>query len=624
MLNKGFFMKNKTRQINLSHRWNKYKTKATCNLSLYSPTVLENELNKAIVDHNGKILYYGKPILYDSEKKLFAYDPTHYSNFTLVLNRDGTLWYEANRFLVDLVKYDDAYLETQRISRQTIDDLGTCLQKYKWFCDEQDDEKIYELLDTELSKVGLPTKVKIDELVHKLEDKEKFSEEETKQLLSLPTWLNEMKTKEKKIREKQSKEPPFWKVAKRPTSRPNYLYREYLKKRIRDNDLAPSTAEKYLRPITMFYNFIIEEYGSSYLVLGNMVTMPGKVTSYIKKTEKGFVVVQGNEANKVPKCNNSDKESLGYIRDSGYTKPLSEVHQKKLFELIHQVNQPEMSVSHLFAAIVATRVRTVFTLRLCHFMKSLPVDSTIISLDTWRKENDIYEDNKVYRIKVGPTELVDTKGLDAEYSLKVPGYIMKYMQQFSMSGRTRHRRANIKFPQPNPLHEYIFITKNFNPYYCAKGDLNKKQYSRLPDGNAMRQFNASEITPNIDFEYKFHFLRATALWNMLKGLIQQGYSEDKALEEVKNFAGHKRKETTKGYLDWKPNEELRYKAFDDHAKKLYGWAGVEINDNNEIEEVEEEVSQNTIITVRSSKEDLLSENKRLKAEIEHLKSSKNG
>lgn len=615
---KRLFMKHETHLISLSNKWDKYKTKATCNLSLYSPTMNGDELNEAIVDNDGEILYYGKPVLDDLEKRLFSYNPTEYSNFTLVLNNDGTLWYEANRFLVDLVKYDDAYLETQRISRQTIADLASGLQKYKCFCDEHDEEKVYELLDEELKRIGLPTKTVIDELTYKSKNKEELSEKETNQLLLHPIWLDKMEVKEKNLREKQSKEP-FWKVAKRPTSRPNHLYREYLKKRIHDNDLASSTAEKYLRPITKFYNFIIEKYGPDYLILGHRVTMPGKVTSYIKETEKGFILLEGNEANKVPKANNGDKESLGYIRDGGYTKPLSKVQQEELFNLLHQIAQPEMTASHLFSIMSAARVRTVFTLRLCHFMKSLPTDNSPSSLNLWKTENDIYEDDKVYRIKVGPTELVDTKGLDAEYSLKVPGHMMKFMQQFCMSERTRRRRANIKFPQANSLHEYVFITKNFNPYHCSKADPNKKMYKNLPDGNAMRQFNASKITPNIDFEYKFHFLRATALLNMLQGLINEGIPEEKALEETQDFAGHKDKETTKRYLDWKPNEELRYKAFDKHAKKLYGWVDVEIKEEDEVKEM---LLQNMRIN-ESVKEDLLAEIKSLKAENERLKSNKN-
>ncbi len=157
---------------------------------------------------------------------------------------------------------------------------------------------------------------------------------------------------------------------------------------------------------------------------------------------------------------------------------------------------------------------------------------------------------------------------------------MQVLQRYCISERAIHRRKNICFPQENPLDEYVFITKNYDPYYCSKSDPNKAKYNTLPAGGALRSYKKDHIDPYINFEYKFHFLRATALWNLLQKLLEDGeISENKILKEVAKFAGHKDTQTTKGYVDYKPDEEARYKAIDQHGAKLYQWADEYLPDN---------------------------------------------
>ncbi len=523
---KGHKHETKENKINVGTLKKKY---AVCNLHIYTPTMNDDDSHTPIADENGEVMYYGKSFYDEYTKEAIEFDPDHYAHFQLVVNRDGSLWYEANRYLLQILHDDNAYLESQRIPKATIKEHATALQRYKWFCDDRDDDLVEKAI----------------------------------------------------ITEEQRKAMPFWRVAKRATSRPNFIYKRYLMENggLKKKKLSPRTIKKLISPTTEFYNFINEEYGHDFLVLGKMVTMPGKIISYPVETHRGNIVVKGNEANSVPMAEN---ENDGYIRDGGNTKPLKPFQQEQIIKLILDKGQPEIITSHLFAIETAARMNTVFTLRLRHFMTSLPLDNTPQSLAVWKKENDIYDINEVYTIKIGGEQLVDSKGLDSSYKLQVPGEMMQVLQRYCMSERAIHRRENIRFPQQNPLDEYVFITKNYDPYYCSKSDPNKAKYNTLPAGGALRSYKKDHIDPYISFEYKFHFLRATALWNLLQKLLKDGkIPKDKIIEDVAEFAGHKDTKTTKGYVKYEHNEEARYKAIDQHGAKLYQWANEYLSCNEE-------------------------------------------
>jgi hypothetical protein len=493
------------------------KKKVTTNLHLYVPTMDGSKEKNLIVDHHGEGLYYSKPFFDEDLKSFVQYDPEYYSNFTFVLNRDGTLWYEANLFLLDLIEKDSAYYESQRVSRSTISEHANSLQKYKLFCDERDDE-------------------------------------------------NDLTDDEREVK-------PYWRVAKRPFSRPNIKYRNQLQDQVSSGEINKRYASKLLYPITAFYNFINEKYGKDYLILGKGVVMPGNITKVIIETgdEKG-ILVDSNEANNIRGSNN---DRLGYIKDGGNQKPLTPEQQIKVFEVINEKGQPEIIISHLFSVYTGARMDTTFTLRLRTFMNCLPDDYTLNGLREWRNKNDPFEVNKEYKILVGARTLIDAKGLDKEYKLYVRGWIMEMVRTYAVSKRAAERRKNIKFPQKDPLDEYVFITNEYNPYYVAKSDPNKGYYNNLPNGGAIRTYHTNNIRKKIDFEFKFHFLRATYLMNlvqMLRNLPDElKMSESTILKEAQLRAGHTSPKTTQGYLEHKEQEEKRLESIDMHGDKLLEW-----------------------------------------------------
>lgn len=503
--------------------------KISTNLSLYIPTLDNSKNNTPIVDHKGKTIFYAKPFFDNYWIKHINYDPSYYSHFTFVMNRNGSLWYEANLYLINLIQYDTAYNEDQRITQSTISDHATSLQKYKLFCDEQDDELDY------------------------IQGRNKLERENN----------------------------PFWKIAKRPFSRPNFKYRDYLQERVDKNEICPNYAKKLLYPITSFYHFINEYFGKDYLNLGKGILMPGKESKALIIVNKDkSLIVNTNQSNKIRGSNN---KYLGYINDGGNTKPLTETQQLQILDIVYNQGQAEIIISFLFSLATASRMDTTFTLRLCHFIDNLPKDYSSYELAKWRDIQTKFIPNKIYSILIGEGTLIDAKGLEKRYYLQIPGWIMEIIRTYIVSERAVNRRMRIKYPQNNPLEEYVFVTQNFNPYYIAKSDLNKNKYKNMNSGGAIRVFITERITKQIQFKFKFHYLRATCLMNIYtKMQLDNKLTSIQQMDFLKNFAGHKSENTTKQYLDYLQNENNRYDAYDYRGDKLLNWlSNSNLADTNE-------------------------------------------
>jgi hypothetical protein len=484
---------------------------ATTSLHIFTPTTDNNPKNLPIIDHNGEILYYARPS--DDDLKFEdKYDLTKYSNFTFVLNRDGTLWREANLYLLNMIDEDVGYNEETRISHKTIAAHAKALQDYKFFSDLKDHEN-------------------------------RFNEEERK-------------TK------------AFWMIAKRPTSRPNFKYKEHLEKRMLNKELQPSTVKKMIRPITSFYEFVQKELGMTF-----ETTMPGKKFGTFIDTGNGnSILVNGNEANQVRGATNFDD---GYIRDLGKLRPLDEQEQAQLFKVLHDDGQPEMMLSHTFAYLTAARMDTVFTLRLNTFIDTFPEDYSKTGIKQWYTKQKQVEPYKEYIIMIGTGTLIDAKGTVKNYTLKVPGYLIRMIRIYIVSERAKKRREMMHHKQNNPLHEYLFVTDKGRPYYVAKSDPHKDKYKNLPDGGAVRVFKTNVISKRISFEYSFHFLRATCLMNLIRThqpLVDKGiWTSDELEKFVQRRAGHKNINTTRNYLKYKDLKKHRAEAIEVRAKKLISW-----------------------------------------------------
>ena len=504
--------------------------KISSNIRLFIPTSEYSINYLPVLNQKDKPLYYKKPFFDTYWIEHVNYDPSYYSHFTFVMNRDHTLWIEANLYLIHLIQDDTAYNEDQRVPSKTIQEHSQALQKYKLFCDERDDELdlIYE--------------------------------------------------RNPSIRE----EMPFWKVAKRPFSRPNIKYRDYLQERVNKQEIKPRYAKKLLYPITSFYKFVNDYFGNNFLHLGKGISMPGKVdAAFIPINNNKGLIVETNEGNKIRGTYNKD---VGYINDGGNTKPLTQEHQIQLFELLNSQGQPEIMISFLFSIFTAARMDTTFTLRLQHFINELPKNFSTESLNIWHKYNKQFVPNELYYIPIGEGSLIDAKGLEKRYNLQVPGWLMNIVQSYIISKRATQRRLNIKYPQENELDEYVFITQNFNPYYIAKSDPNKELYKNMSNGGSIRVYITNNISKKVKFKFKFHYLRATCLMNLNIRMEQESkLSLNERMKILKDFAGHTDEKTTQQYLEYSQNESDRYSAYDSRGDKLFQWLSQSafINQNSE-------------------------------------------
>jgi integrase len=496
--------------------------KISTTLHIYSPTTEEVENNTPISDHNGEImkdencetLYFAMSPEEDYAQYIIGdedYDPMVYSNFTFVMNSDGSLWEEANLYLLHKIR-NDPYLLIQdsRISSETIKKHAKTLQAYKEFCDLKDNEK----------------------------------------------------NDGKGLTEEEKKTEAFWMVAKKPTMRPNMIYKRYLEQRIGNGkeELAVSTVKNELYPITAFYKFVQEELDMQFDTL-----MPGRdFQALVAYGDGGGRRVQANEANQVRNAQNNDD---GYIKDGGNVIPLLPEEQEAVLAALRELGNIEMLLAHVFSLATGARKDTTFTLRLRHFINTLPTDYSDQGWIEWLAAQKKIDADREYDLTVGTGTLIDSKGTIARYNLKVPGWLILKFRIYIMSKRAVERRQKIKFPQKDPLDEYVFITSRNQPYYVAKSDPNSKNYRNKPVGNQVNGFHCDFLKLKLrekghTFEFKFHFLRASYCTNIIKGLPES---------DVQKRMGHRSIETTRLYVKYQKNKQSREEALNNHYSKLKGW-----------------------------------------------------
>ena len=496
-------------------------------LHIFTPTKKNSEENIPIADHDGTILYYARP----SKENYFThleFDPNVYPHFTFVLNKDGTLWKEANFYLLSMIENDAGAISPEsRISPETIKAHAKALQAYKHFCDMKDEEK-----------------------------------------------KEDRRTQHKGKEPETTTQKAFWEVAKNPILRPNIIFKRHLENRMKKDELEASTIKKTLGPISAFYVFVQNELGMTF-----DTPMPGRKSQAVINYGNGNGrLVDYFDANQVASAPNDDD---GYIRDGGKLKPLTESEQDALKEALHNLANPEILLAFLFSIATGARMITALTVRLTHFISSFPEDYSADGLKQWASEQEPIDPHKEYDRAVGDGTLIDTKGTAVRYNLKIPGWLILAYRTYIISERARSRRQKIKNPQENPLEEYVFITqKAKQPFYVAKSDPNKGKYKSLPKGGALETFIAESLRPKLKemgyfFEFKFHDMRATFGMNYVLDhehlLANELWTRAKLIDYLKKRMGHKNASTTELYLNYQRLKESKAEALDKRYEKLKGW-----------------------------------------------------
>lgn len=451
------------------------------NLETFTPTAKKTHSIGAIKDLDGNEIYY--KLAKDDEEL----DPVLY-NFRFILNDDGSLWEDGNRYLLwKAVEHG--------LNPKTLRAHSSALEEFKSFCNKN-------MID--------------------------------------------------------------YRVAKRITNRPNWIYPAYLKKRVDNRELASTTAKERIRPVTSFYGWLIDVEGVEFSV--NLFKVSKAYIHGSNRYGLGFMKeVDVVDVNQIPNAQN-ENENDGFIHDEGKLRPLLNEQQEALEEALVKSSNTEMKLAFAFSLTTGARLQSIFTLRLKHFVTSgsLPKNYSDSEIDKWLKEQEHVDPRKKYELLIGPGTGIDSKS-DKSYRLMVPGWLIQGIRIYIISERARRRR-NGMLSQNHDLDQYIFITQRKLPFYMAKDDINISVYGKNPpEGGAVNTFISNTLKPQLrdmghNFSFKFHDMRATFAMNFIESywpLVEKGVKSEKwLLDQLRKLMGHSDIETTKKYLHFRDIEDV--------------------------------------------------------------------
>jgi len=431
----------------------------------------------------------------------FFEEQINFNNFRFLINTDGTLWEDGNRYLLWKIK------ENENIHAETITAHSFALQKYKEFCERED-------LD--------------------------------------------------------------YRIARRMSKRPNWAYHTFLQKCVNSRELSSSTAKERMRPVTAFYRWLMDIENISFSV--NLFKINQLMIHTNNKEGIGFSkLVEAVDINKFKQShNNYDK----CITDEGdKLQPLTLDQQNILYKVLKKLDNHEMNLIFTIALETGARKQTILTMRLKHFISTLPKDYSDITIDNWLKEQEQRNSNEDYTLSIGPGTGIDTKG-NRRFALEVPGWLWIAIRIYIVSDQA-HRRRNKTLSQNNDLDQYIFISSQSRPYYMASDDINKIVYDgqALPKGGAINSFMSATLKPEIRskgycFSFKFHDTRATFAMNFIElywPLVEKKViTESELLNELRKRLGHIDRSTTKKYLDYRDMYEVLAELQDLRESRFMG------------------------------------------------------
>lgn len=331
-----------------------------------------------------------------------------------------------------------------------------------------------------------------------------------------------------------------------PRAKPTYRYCKFLHEQVEQNRLNISTAKRRMISVQNFYRWLIADgYNFEY---DPWLEMESKILHKDKQGLNHSKSVKSTDLTKSFKHRKNTDEYAETINDGGKLRPLTKEEQVALFTALKEIGNTEMLLGFLLSITTGCRLQTTFTLRACHFKK-------------------VITDNKPQVIKIGRGTLIDSK-YDKNMTLEIPAWVYKRIQIYLSSNRYKERdkRANLI----ENAEQYVFLTKDGNPYYMSKNDKRSNSVIEPPRGNAITQFIRQQLKPqliknNQNFEFRFHDLRATFGMNLVeslfdgKELIQLDSNQPKyfeVLNYVRQRMGHSRLSTTEEYLNYRKKYKL--------------------------------------------------------------------
>lgn len=343
-------------------------------------------------------------------------------------------------------------------------------------------------------------------------------------------------------------------IANRKATRPNWLYREYLQKRLTNNEISPNTLKRKIASVIGFYVWLIEHENIKFkLPLWNEKVLQVPYINDIGLQKTKEIVTRDISYIPIPKNANLYNNT---IVDGRTLSPLSQKEQVDIFNALKKSNNTEMKFIFSIALFTGARIQTVCTLRLIHFNKK-PTP----------KEDEV-------RILIGNGTFCDTK-YSKLYTLFFPKWLYEQIQIYIHSEiSTKRRNKALHIFDDEKLH-YVFLTNRGRPYYASRNDSYRNLYMKPPSGESIRKFISERlkqilVTEGKNIDFSFHDLRATYGINFvdfnMKYVDSGDISFSQLLSALQERMGHSNIETTKHYLIFRNKNAIAIQAHNDFEK----------------------------------------------------------
>lgn len=251
------------------------------------------------------------------------------------------------------------------------------------------------------------------------------------------------------------------------------------------------------------------------------------------------------------KSSRSPNSQPGVLRDGGKLRPLSILEQKIIFDGIeNNYASIELELMIRIALETGARQQTVCTLSIACIKNAF---------------NKLETGGSVVVIKAGLGRNADTKG-GRENRLIFSRELIIQLMTYIDCQRAENRRSHDNSFYGDTDDNYVFLTRDGNPYYTAQREILDRQ-----DPNAAWSISTPMMIPKsgqslrnelIRFilriqkrekgfsNFSFHDLRASKGMNLVRSMRAKGYPDSKIFDHVRQCLNHTNFETTKGYLNF--------------------------------------------------------------------------
>lgn len=345
-------------------------------------------------------------------------------------------------------------------------------------------------------------------------------------------------------------------------NRPTYLYKTYLQDLVNAGTIRRSTASRRMSVIIGLYRFLMNHKRMRFEALNQ----PWVETSlgFRYRDSRGFSqvrqVISTDVSIRVYKHDDAWDDT---IADGGKLRPLTTREQQCLIDALKDLDNPEYSLMHYVALLTGARVQTVLTLRVAGFVEP-PA-----RVKQWP-----------CKLRCGPGTGIDTKRDITGVYLSVPRALYERLHSYAMSERSRRRRARSAMGEDSS--NYLFLTRQGQPYYESKEDRNAARNSAetlrrsSAIGQNLREFISEQVMPQVrktlpNFRYSFHDLRATFGMNWVDHVMGEDGMKEKYLwarEQLRKLMWHKDPATTDHYLEYRRHLHQIQKAQADWSQHL--------------------------------------------------------